>query len=256
MRLSPADDVLIRIERPLDFDSDGQMVASILSKKAAAGSDCVLIDIPVGPTAKVRTPVAADAIARRLECVGEAIGLRVGIHLSDGRQPVGFGIGPALEAHDVLAVLRNDADAPSDLRERALDVAGAVLDMVPGAERGSGRAKAARVLESGAALRKFLAICEAQGGFAEPGAAQYAQPYLAPAGGLVTGIDNRHLARIAKLAGAPKDANAGMTCGLREGDRVRRGDPLFVVHAGSRGELAYALEYATAHPDTLCVRPE
>ena len=152
--------------------------------------------------------------------------------------------------------MRGDKHAPADLRERSLDVTGAVLDMVPGAERGSGRARAAQVLQSGAALRKFLAICDAQGGFAEPGAAQHAQPYLAPAGGLVTGINNRHLARIAKLAGAPKDANAGVTGSLREGDRVRRGDPLFVVHAESRGELAYALEYAMAHPDTLCLRPE
>lgn len=119
MRLSPADDILIQIERPLDFDSDGQMVASILSKKAAAGSTHVLIDIPVGPTAKIRTPAAADAIARRLASVGEAVGLRVGIHDFDGRQPVGRGIGPALEAHDVLAVLRNQADAPSDLRAAA-----------------------------------------------------------------------------------------------------------------------------------------
>lgn len=255
MRLSPADDILIQIERPLDFDSDGQMVASILSKKAAAGSTHVLIDIPVGPTAKIRTPAAADAIARRLAFVGESVGLRVGIHLSDGRQPVGWGIGPALEARDVLAVLRNEAGAPSDLRERALDVAGAVLDLLPGATRGDGRALASEALRSGTALQKFLAICAAQGGFQEPGTARFIKPFLAPISGRIVCIDNRRLARVAKLAGAPHDAVAGVVCMLREGDLVERGAALFQVHAATRGELSYALDYAFAHPDILTVGP-
>lgn len=256
MRLSPADDMLIQIERPLDFDSDGQMVASILSKKVAAGSTHVLIDIPVGTTAKIRTPAAADAIARRLEFVGEALGVRVGIHLSDGRQPVGRGIGPALEAHDVLAVLRNALDAPQDLRRRALDVAGAVLELLPETARGSGRARAAEVLASGAALRKFLAICSAQGGFREPGRARFTRPLQAPAGGWIAAINNRHLARVAKLAGAPHDPTAGVMCLLREGDRVEQGQPLFMVHADSRGELSYALDYACGHPDILVIRSD
>jgi thymidine phosphorylase len=256
MRLSPADDILIQIERPLDFDSDGQMVASILSKKAAAGSTHVLIDIPVGPTAKVRTTTAADAIARRLAFVGEAVGLRVGIHLSDGRQPVGWGIGPTLEAKDVLAVLRNAADAPGELRERALDVAAAVLELLPGVTKGSGRIQAADTLISGAALLKFLAICSAQGGFREPRRAEFVKPYLAPMSGRIACINNRHLARVAKLAGAPHDATAGVLCALREGDRITRSEPLFLVHAESRGELAYALDYASAHPDILVIRPD
>src|SRR3569833_3072013 len=55
VRLSPADDVLISVERPLRLDTFEQMVASILSKKVAAGSTNLVIDIPIGPTAKVRT---------------------------------------------------------------------------------------------------------------------------------------------------------------------------------------------------------
>lgn len=256
VRLSPADDVLIRIERPLDFDSDGQLVASVLSKKAAAGATHVLIDMPVGPTAKVRTPAAADALARRLAFVGEALGLRVAVHVSDGRQPVGRGIGPALEAHDVLAVLRNDAGAPRDLHDRALDIAGAVLDLLPGAQPAAGRAQAASVLSSGAALDKFLAICAAQGGFREPDLARFVEPFPAPTQGRIVRIDNRRLAKVAKLAGAPNAPSAGVVCLLREGDRVERGSPLFAVHAETRGELAYALHFARAHPDLLVVAPE
>ena len=114
VRLSPADDVIIRVERPLDLDSEGQLVASVLSKKAAAGSTHVVIDIPVGPTAKVRSAEAARRLGDRLVRVGDAVGLVVDIMPGDGTQPIGRGIGPALEARDVLAVLQNDAEAPAE----------------------------------------------------------------------------------------------------------------------------------------------
>ena len=248
MRLSPADDVLIRVERPLDFDSEGQLVASVLSKKVAAGSSHVLIDVPVGPTAKVRSAAAAQSLSRRLTGTGAALGLQVGLHLSDGSQPVGLGIGPALEATDVLAVLRNEPAAPRDLRERSLALAARLLDMAPGATPGQGLRLARATLDSGAALAKFMAICEAQGGFTEPAAAPFHEPFLAPRAGVVGRIDNRRMARLAKLAGAPLAATAGLTCALRTGDRVARGEPLFTVHAQSPGELEYALDYARANP--------
>ena len=249
VRLSPADDVLIRIERPLDFDSDGQLVASILSKKVAAGSTHILIDLPVGPTAKVRSPEAAISLKARLLATAEALGLQARVLQTDGSQPIGFGIGPALEARDVLAVLRREPEAPADLRERALMLAGAVLDLAPGAVAGSGLAQARALLESGAAWRKFLAICEAQGGFSEPIPALFREPVLSRRSGVVRSIDNRRLARVAKLAGAPGAAVAGLDCRRRIGDRIGRGEPLFEVHARSRGELEYALDYARSHPD-------
>ncbi|WP_255324858.1 thymidine phosphorylase family protein, partial [Rhodanobacter sp. OR444] len=173
VRLSPADDILIRVERPLDFDSDGQLVASVLSKKVAAGSTHVLIDMPIGPTAKVRSDAAAARLTARLVSTASALGVSLGVHRSDGTQPVGVGIGPALEAHDVLRVLRNAPDAPADLRDRAIALAGALLDLVPGSITGSGEARARATLQSGQALAKFLAICEAQGGFREPPRAPY-----------------------------------------------------------------------------------
>jgi thymidine phosphorylase len=251
VRLSPADDVLIRIERPLDFDSDGQLVASILSKKLAAGSTHVLIDLPVGPTAKVRNDAAALSLKARLLATAEALGLGIRVLQTDGTQPVGHGIGPTLEARDVLAVLRGAPDAPADLRERSLLLAGAVLDLAPGAVRGSGHAHAEELLRSGAAWRKFLAICEAQGGFTEPVAAAHHRPVVASRDGRIAAIDNRRLAKIAKLAGAPGSAVAGVDCRRRVGERVRQGERLFDVHARTPGELGYAMDYALAHPDVF-----
>jgi thymidine phosphorylase len=253
VRLSPADDILIRVERPLDLDSQGQLVASILSKKAAAGATHVLIDMPVGPTAKVRGPDAAEVLARQLQEVGLALGLQVRVVPTDGLSPVGRGIGPALEARDVLAVLRGEAGAPGDLAARALQLSGQLLEFGNAASVGQGLALAAEVLHDGRAWRKFQEICDAQGGMREPPRAAYTRDVVAPRSGWVVAIDNRRLARIAKLAGAPKTACAGIDLHVQAGEFVERSQPLYTLHASSPGALAYAADYALAQPETIHV---
>jgi thymidine phosphorylase len=255
LRLSPADDVIIRVERPLDLDAEGQLIASVLSKKVAAGSTHVVIDVPVGPSAKVRTAEAAAQLASDLWEVGHAVGLEVEVVLTDGLQPIGRGIGPALEARDVVGVLRGEADAPQDLRERALLLAGRVLELGGCAPVGAGRALAVDVLADGRAWRKFVAICEAQGGMRELSRAAHTRPVLAAATGRVQAIDNRLLARVAKFAGAPAEPTAGLELHVRIGAYVERGAPLFTVHAGASGELAYALRFAERHPAIVDVSP-
>ncbi|WP_374568141.1 thymidine phosphorylase family protein [Ideonella sp.] len=254
-RLSPADDVLIRVERPLDLDSEAQLVASVLSKKVAAGSERVLIDLPIGPTAKVRNSAAARSLAAGLIAVGTAVGLQVQVIETDGLQPVGRGIGPALEAVDAMAVLQRAADAPLDLRQRALVLAGTVLEMAGRAAAGTGLALATKTLDSGLALAKFLAICQAQGGLREPPRAAHTAPVTAAIAGRVGAIDNRRLARAAKLAGAPHDAAAGAVIHVRLGDTVGAGQPLFTLHAQTPGELSYALSYVQAQPPIVGVDP-
>jgi thymidine phosphorylase len=241
--LSPADDVLVRVERQLDLDSEGQLVASVLSKKIAAGSTHVVIDLPVGPTAKIRSPEMAKHLVALLEQIANRAGLQVQVIQSDGRQPVGYGIGPALEARDVLSVLRNEPRAPDSLRRRALDLAGALLELVGVVERGKGKARAAEVLRSGQAWKKFQGICAKQGGLREPPRAPITREVLSPAAGIVTTIDNRLLARVAKLAGAPSAKTAGIDVHMELGQSVQKGQPLFTLHAETRGELAYALEF-------------
>jgi thymidine phosphorylase len=166
--LSPADDVLIKVVKALDINSAGQMIASVLSKKVAAGSTHVVIDIPVGKTAKVRSRVEAKKLEFYFRRAGKEIGLEVKVLITDGSQPVGRGIGPALEAMDVLAVLRQEHNRPGDLEERAVLIAGALLEMAGKTASGKGPAKAAALLRSGVAWEKFKAICDAQGGFREP----------------------------------------------------------------------------------------
>lgn len=249
--LSPADDILIRVERPLDLDSEGQLVASVLSKKIAAGSTHVLIDMPIGPTAKIRTQSAAEALKRRLIDVGDKLGIRVNVLMTDGSQPVGRGIGPALEAIDILQVLQGQATAPQDLAERAILLAGAILELAGAAQSGQGNPMAREVLTTGRAWRQFQAICEAQGGMREPPKAQYQHTVSAAESGRVATIDNRLIARIAKLAGAPIAKAAGLVLHKPVGSQINKGDPLFTIHAEAIGELEYALGYARVHQSVI-----
>ncbi|MBE0577898.1 MAG: thymidine phosphorylase family protein [Devosia sp.] len=253
VRLSPADDLLIRVERVLDLDSEGQLVASVLSKKVAAGATHLVLDIPVGPTAKIRTSAAAAALASKLEGIAGQFGITTKVVVSDGSEPVGFGIGPALEAHDVLAVLQLTPGYPTDLHLRACTLAGAALEMVERAAPGTGVAVAAQAIADGSAWLKFQRICEAQGGMRAPPVAALTQPQLAQSGGYVTAIDNRKIARVAKLAGAPGIPAAGVRMFARVGEKVSAGQPLYTVHADTGGELQYALDYVSANPDIIRV---
>ena len=255
VHLSPADDIFLRVERELDIDTEGQLIASVLSKKISAGSTHVVIDIPVGPTAKVRGEDAATHLAARIDAVAARFGLSTTCVQTDGTQPVGRGIGPALEAFDVLAVLRNVPGAPDDLRRRAITLAGAALEIGGKAAEGEGAALAHATLESGAAWVKFQAICAAQGGLREPPRATYVRPLLAPRAGRVVYINNRKLSRLAKLAGAPEAKAAGLHMETRLGEEVDKGQPLLRIHAQTTGEMAYALDYVARAGDIIEVEP-
>jgi len=255
VNLSPADDILIRVERVLDLDAEGQLVASVLSKKAAAGASHLVLDLPVGPTAKVRSQADADRLAGHLLAVSEALGITARALFSDGTQPVGRGIGPALEARDVLAVLRNAPDAPPSLRTRAVQIAGAVLEVAGAASDGAGAAQAESALRSGRAWRKFQAICEAQGGLRDPPRAACTHLIASRRKGRVAAIDNRRLGSAAKLAGAPDDKAAGVDLHVRLDQPVEAGEPLFTLHAETRAEIAYVLDYLESRPDIIRVDP-
>jgi len=244
--LSPADDILISVERPLAIDSPGQMVASILSKKVAAGSTHLVLDIPVGPTAKVRSMPAAQRLKRLFEYVAARLGLQLDAVVTDGRQPIGRGIGPVLEARDVMQVLANHPDAPQDLRQKALRLAGRMIEFDPDVRGGDGYRIARDILESGRALAKMNAIIDAQGRRTQPpvvGALTF--DVAAVSDGTVVGVDNLRLARIARLSGAPQVPGAGIDLNVKLGDRVQAGHPLYRVYAQFEADLGFARRMAT-----------
>jgi len=244
-RLAPVDDILISVERPLSLDSPGQLVASILAKKLAAGSTHLLIDIPMGPTAKVRSQADALRLRKLFEFVGDRVGLQLEVLITDGHQPIGRGIGPVLEARDVMQVLENDPDQPRDLREKALQLASRILEFDPDVRGGQGYTLARDILESGRALEKLRAIIAAQG--ARDGSwdlGRLCNTVAADQDGRVVAIDNQQMAHIARLAGAPMDKGAGVDLYKKVGDKVRQGEPLYAIHAEFDADFTFAGEAA------------
>ena len=243
--LAPVDDILISVERPLGIDSMGQMVASILSKKLAAGSTHLLLDIPVGPTTKVRHMQEALQLRKLFEYVGDRLNIHLEVIITDGSQPVGRGIGPVLEARDVMQVLRNEVDAPNDLKQKALRLAGRILEFDPDVRGGYGYSIARDILESGRALEKMEAIILAQGKQEQqykPG--KLCTEICAPDNGFVVEIDNHQMSRIARLAGAPMDKGSGVDLLKKVGEPVDKSEALYRIHAEFNADFNFACDLA------------
>jgi thymidine phosphorylase len=184
-------------------------------------------------------------LRKLFEFVGDRVGLELEVMITDGLQPIGRGIGPVLEARDVMQVLENDPDQPRDLREKALQLASRILEFDPDVRGGQGYTLARDILESGRALEKLNAIIDAQGRStidAQPG--RLRATIDADADGHVVAIDNFQMATIARLAGAPMDKGAGVDILRKVGDPVRRGEALYAIHAEFDADFSFARETA------------
>lgn len=250
VNLSPVDDKIIRAETPLSLDPPGQIIASVLSKKRSAGSTHVVIDIPYGEGAKVETLPAARELAEDFASVGAHVGLEVECAITRGGEPIGRGIGPVLEAIDVLEVLAGDG--PASLRIKSLRVAEILFDICEVEE------DPAEILSSGHALETFREIVAAQGGDPnvdpadlDPGAETAVA--TAEQSGVVTHVNNRLINEIARRAGSPKDKGAGLRFQHRVGDAVEAGDRLFTIHAEKREKLSDAVD-RSEHVEAVRVR--
>jgi thymidine phosphorylase len=241
--LAPVDDILISVERPLSLDSQGQMIASILSKKLAAGATHLLLDIPVGPHAKVTNMRDAIQLRKLFEYVALHTGLQIEVIITDGSQPIGKGIGPALEARDVMQVLANDSRAPADLREKSLQLAGRILEFHPDVRGGSGYHLARDILESGRALDKMNRIIERQGKKEAIDVAELVISVKSNHSGIIKSIDNLIIARIAHMAGAPLNAGAGIDLNRKLGDKVRKGETLYQVYTSFQANWDFVQQF-------------
>ncbi len=245
MELNPSDEIIVRVKRELNFDSRGQMLASILSKKIAAGSTHILIDIPYGPTAKSKSLKDAKNLKKDFETLGKKLGAHVYVNLSDGKQPVGNGIGPSLEAQDLVDVLQNKPNAPQDLKEKTIHLAGIILEFSPNVKKGQGAKIAREILESGRAWNRFKMICEAQGGLKTIKQAKFSVDVLASKSGIVSNFENKKLASLARLAGCPSQKEAGVYLYKHLQDKVTKGEKLYTIYANSQGQLDLAYRMAT-----------
>jgi len=247
--LAPADDVLITVERPMGIDTEAQMIASIISKKKAAGATHALIDIPLGDTAKVTSRQRAHELSRMFEAVAEAVDLQLEVAVTEANGPVGIGVGPRLEALDVMAVLDRAPEAPVDLREKSLFLAARILETVGAVPPSEGYVRARSALDSGAAAQKLRDIIDAQGPKPPLSPAPFRGDVVALTEGRVSSVDCRGVNTLAKLAGAPAHPAAGLRVLRKPGDVVERGEPLCEIHAQSEAHLSFALDHAREHAD-------
>ncbi len=247
LNLAPADDKIIRVERPLSIDAESQLLASVMAKKASVSATHVLIDIPTGKGAKLPDRKRALKLKKNFENLAKKIGINVKVIITNGKEPVGNGIGPALEARDVLWVLKGDSRGPSDLRQKSLLMAGVMLEMADKTSKGSGLKMATGILESSGAYKKMVEIIKMQGKkVIEPskiklGKVKY--DVIAKNKGVVKEISNRAISKIARVAGAPEFSGAGLYLYKHIGDKVKKGDKLFTVYCHDKGKLEY-VKYA------------
>jgi AMP phosphorylase len=239
--LAPADDAFIRVEYPLSIDP--LLLPSVMSKKKAAGADYVVIDIPTGKGVKFNTINEAQEIGRKFIDLGRKLGIRVEAVSTFGEQPIGHGIGPALEAREALRVIKNGGEQ-HDLINKVCHLAGVLFEF-KGYKNGDD--KALKILRSGKADKKLREIIKEQGGNPriKPediplGSQRVAIKSKVP--GKVWWVNNRAIIQIARSAGAPNDKGAGVLLHKKLNSNVKIGDTLFEIFSEKSYKMNRALE--------------
>ena len=243
LNLAPADDKIINVEKTLEIDAESQLLASIMAKKYSVSSTHILIDIPVGNGTKVKNKAGALKLKKDFETIGKKLRKHVRVIITDGSQPIGKGIGPALEARDVLWVLSRDSRRPLDLEKKCIKMACEIFRMVGIKDC---KSKTMEILDSGKAYNKMKEIIKAQqGNVFEPGKikiGRFRYDVLANKSGIVKRIDNRTISRIARIAGAPLNKGSGIYLYKHINNKVKKEEKLFTIYSESRQKMDFAKE--------------
>lgn len=250
INLAPADDKIIRVEHPLSIDARSQLLASILAKKGSVSATHILFDIPIGKGSKFEEKANALSLKRYFEIIGKKLGMIIKVIITNGSQPIGNGHGPALEARDVMLLLKNHEKAPQDLRKKSLYMAGLIFEMAGISTKGNGLKKAEEILVSGKAYKKMLEIIKAQGPRCDPDNIKFGhikKDIKAIKSGTITHIDNKSISHIARIAGAPKSPGAGLYLYKHVGNKVKKGDVLYTVYSSSNDKMEYVIDIIKEH---------
>jgi len=245
--IAPADDIIIRVEEPLSFESFDKIIISVMAKKIAAGTTHLVLDLPYGKTAKIRHFSDAKKVAEKFEDLAKRFNIKTVIDINEMLEPAGKGIGPILEARDVLYVLEQHKDRPLRLEAKALRLAGMLLDLCFKDKKvnKNGEDEAIKILQSGQALKKFREIVAAQKGDKEISSeklklAQFKKEILSPISGRIKDINNYNLNTIAKILGAPKDKKAGIYLLKKLDHNVDKKEPVMIFYSSDKYRLKEA----------------
>ncbi len=258
--IAPADDVIIRVEEPLLFESYDKIIVSIMAKKIAFGSNHIVIDVPYGTSVKVHRIKDAEVLKAKFEYVAKRFGVKIKVLIHRTDEPSGRGIGPVLETRDALRVLQQKENRPIDLEIRSINLAGTLLDLclldTPKKLReeikknhGNGFGWAMYLLKEGLAFEKMKEIIRAQGGRKnidseklKPG--KYSKEIRSEKAGIVKEINSMNLTLVAKILGAPMVKKAGIYLHKKMGEEVKKDEVLFTLYSESKNNLKEAAQDA------------
>ncbi len=245
--IAPADDVIIRVEEPLSFESFDKIIISVMAKKVAASTTHLALDLPYGPTAKIRHLSDAQEVAEKFKNLAVKFKIKVAIDINEMLEPAGRGIGPILEARDVLYVLEQHKDRPLRLEAKALRLAGTLLDLCFKEKNKdiNGEDIAKNILVSGQALKKFREIVKAQKGdkdIASEGLklGLYKKEIVSLYSGKIKNINNYNLNTVVKVLGAPKDKTAGIYLLKKLDHNVEKNEPMLIMYSNDKYRLKEA----------------
>lgn len=249
--LAPADKLLYALrDVTATVDSISLIAASVMSKKLAAGSDKIVLDVTTGSGAFMKNTRDAKKLAKHMVAIGNHAGKETVAILTGMEEPLGFAIGNNMEVKEAIEVLKGDG--PEDVKEVSVALAGMMLSLgLENVSHSQGKRMAKKALSSGQAFEKFKEMVQAQGGdiryvehpeFFERDA--FEGEVLAAEDGFLSGMDTEKIGVAAGLLGAGRetkdsviDMSAGIYLKKKIGDIVKKGEPIAICYAGTKEKL-------------------
>lgn len=249
--LAPADKLLYALrDVTATVDSIPLIAASVMSKKLAAGSDKIVLDVTTGSGAFMKNTRDAKKLAKHMVAIGNHAGKETVAILTGMEEPLGFAIGNNMEVKEAIEVLKGDG--PEDVKEVSVELAGMMLSLgLENVSHSQGKRMAKKALSSGQAFEKFKEMVQAQGGdiryvehpeFFERDA--FEGEVLAAEDGFLSGMDTEKIGVAAGLLGAGRetkdsviDMSAGIYLKKKIGDIVKKGEPIAICYAGTKEKL-------------------
>jgi len=248
LKLAPADDRLLKVSYELGIEPLSKMIVSIMAKKVAMGATHLVIDLPFRRGTKISNYAEALKIKDIFLKISQKFNIKTEVLTEEIKYPiVGDGVGPLLEIIDVLKILEQRENRSLYLEERALKLAGLLLEIIGKAPKGKGRILAKKQLENEEALKKFQEIIECQNGKKNISLNDIQLPniffdFKAQKSGYLKEIDPLKINRLARLLGAPTIKEAGILFLKKIGEKITEGESLFKLFSNSQQRIDLALQ--------------
>jgi pyrimidine-nucleoside phosphorylase len=253
--LAPADKKLYALrDVTATVESIPLIASSIMGKKLAAGSDCILLDVKVGSGAFMKTEEDAEELAEKMVAIGRQAGKPTVALITDMDLPLGHCIGNTLEVQEAIATL--NGEGPADLTELSVELAANMIYLAGLGTLSECRKKAEETIRNKSAAGRFAAMVEAQGGDPEVirdpkklKRAKIQYELKAERSGYLSHMDTEGIGLASGILGAGRetlestiDYTAGIELLKKTGDYVKEQEPLAVFHTSDQKRISAAEE--------------